>query len=84
MLSALPACAPSVQNSRLLKKLGDVDGGNAERVVKEQHEIKVKRAAASEQAYITKPIRPNKLFAAIESVLAAKLLPAGVAEESRK
>jgi DNA-binding response OmpR family regulator len=33
-------------------------------------------------AYITKPIRPNELFAAIESVLAT--VPAEVIEDSRK
>jgi len=33
-------------------------------------------------AYITKPIRSNELFAAIESVLANKPVPAGLAEDS--
>jgi hypothetical protein len=34
-------------------------------------------------AYITKPIS-NELFAAIESVLAKKPVPAGMADDSRK
>jgi len=32
--------------------------------------------------YITKSIRSNELFAAIESVLAKKLVPAGMADDS--
>jgi two-component system sensor histidine kinase/response regulator len=33
---------------------------------------------------ITKPIRSNELFAAIESVLAKKLVTAGMVDDSRK
>ena len=33
---------------------------------------------------ITKPIRPTGLFAAIESVMANKAVPAGMADHSRK
>jgi len=33
-------------------------------------------------AYITKPIRSNELFAAIASVLAKKPVPAGMADDS--
>jgi DNA-binding response OmpR family regulator len=33
-------------------------------------------------AYITKPIRSNELVAAIESVLANKPVPAGLADDS--
>jgi CheY-like chemotaxis protein len=40
--------------------------------------------SAGMDAYITRPIRPNELFAAIESVRAKTPVPAGMADNSRK
>jgi two-component system sensor histidine kinase/response regulator len=40
--------------------------------------------SAGMNAPITKPILSNELFAAIESVLAKKPVPAGMADDSRK
>jgi len=40
--------------------------------------------SAGMDAYITQPIRPKELFAAIESVMANKAVPAGMADDSRK
>jgi CheY-like chemotaxis protein len=39
--------------------------------------------SAGMDAHITKPIRPKELFAAIESVMANKAVPAGMADDSR-
>jgi CheY-like chemotaxis protein len=40
--------------------------------------------SAGGDAYSTKPIRPNELFAAIARVLATRPVPAEVIEDARK
>lgn len=79
LLSALQGCAPSrVERSagltfikRLTPEISWTIG-------------LLGRCLSAGMAYITKPIRSNELFAASESVLAKKPVPARTADDSRK